>query len=468
MFDPVQNTLIPIMQPTDGVMVTDVVAAQPRPLQAVILDKVIGLDLDGTLVGEGVGVLNIKSVYDFDGTDTAQPNIATVADPAQRTAAQRTARFIRLEKAVSIPDDDDVLDLANAAFGATNYMREILGYAPIEPDGSVRIKVPANVAFQISVLDGNGQRISPVHRNWLQVRPGEELKCNGCHQPATAQNLRSHGRPNTFAPVYAGAGATGVPFKNTVATFSPNAGETMAETRSRTSCASDTPRCAAMNPSVDVKYTDVWTNPAVRAPDADVAYRYSDLTTPVPTSSSTGACTTTWVSTCRIVINYVAHIHPLWSLTRVSLAADGVTVLQDRTCTSCHSPRDAANAVRVPAGQLDLSDGPSDEEPLQLRAYRELLFTDNAQEVNMGALQDTLVPGPIDPATGQPTQVGVTVASSMSAGSARGSTRFFSRFAAGGSHEEFLTPAELRLLSEWLDIGAQYFNNPFDPTAPVN
>jgi hypothetical protein len=24
-----------------------------------------------------------------------------------------------------------------------------------------------------------------------------------------------------------------------------------------------------------------------------------------------------------------------------------------------------------------------------------------------------------------------------------------------------MTPAELRLLSEWVDIGAQYYNNPF-------
>jgi hypothetical protein len=49
---------------------------------------------------------------------------------------------------------------------------------------------------------------------------------------------------------------------------------------------------------------------------------------------------------------------------------------------------------------------------------------------------------------------------SLAAGSARGSTRFFSRFAAGGSHAGYLTPAELRLISEWVDIGAQYYNNP--------
>jgi len=27
---------------------------------------------------------------------------------------------------------------------------------------------------------------------------------------------------------------------------------------------------------------------------------------------------------------------------------------------------------------------------------------------------------------------------------------------------------ELKLVIEWLDIGAQYFNDPFDPTAPMN
>ena len=36
------------------------------------------------------------------------------------------------------------------------------------------------------------------------------------------------------------------------------------------------------------------------------------------------------------------------------------------------------------------------------------------------------------------------------------------------THAGYLSPAELRLLSEWLDIGAQYFNNPFDPAVPVN
>jgi hypothetical protein len=30
------------------------------------------------------------------------------------------------------------------------------------------------------------------------------------------------------------------------------------------------------------------------------------------------------------------------------------------------------------------------------------------------------------------------------------------------THQGLLSPAELRVLTEWIDIGAQYDNNPFD------
>jgi hypothetical protein len=85
----------------------------------------------------------------------------------------------------------------------------------------------------------------------------------------------------------------------------------------------------------------------------------------------------------------------------------------------------------------------------------------------MGAVQDTVVTT-TDPATGVVTTNTVGVPASLAAGNARGSTRFFTRFAAGGDHAGYLTAAELRLLSEWVDIGAQYFNNPFDPAVPLN
>jgi hypothetical protein len=54
----------------------------------------------------------------------------------------------------------------------------------------------------------------------------------------------------------------------------------------------------------------------------------------------------------------------------------------------------------------------------------------------------------------------------MSVNGARASNRFFNSFAQGGVHPDWLSPAELKLISEWLDIGGQYYNNPFE--APVN
>jgi hypothetical protein len=462
MYDTARRAFLPLMPPEAGRMITDIVVAQPRPAPVVILDRVPGVDVNADFVAEGVGVLDIKSVYDFAGVDTATPNIATVANPAQRTAAQRLARFVRLEKAVALPDDD-ILDIDGSAFGASNFMREILGYAMVEPDGSVRMKVPANVAFQISVLDGEGKRYTPVHRNWLQVRPGEVLSCNGCHV-RSAQNPRSHGRSGLFAAAY--AGATGGSFPGADPTLAPQAGETMAQTRARLTCQLAGPdKCRSMQPSVDVAFEDVWTTPAAsgRPKEPSFAWRYADLTTPSPTTAD---CATRWTPQCRITISYIRQVHQLWAAPRTATVA-GVPNTSV-VCTSCHSPVDAANAPRVPAGQLDLSDGPSEDDPDQFKAYRELLFTDNAQEVNMGALRDILVTTGVDPVTGLPQQQTVPVAPSALAGNARGSTRFFGRFGAGGTHAGYMSPAELRLLAEWLDIGAQYFNNPFDPAVPLD
>lgn len=456
-YDRAANTQLPVFAPEEGIVISDIVAGQPRTVPPIIFDQESTGTLDPDLVAEGAGLIDIRSVYDFDGSTGV--NISTLADPAQTTADQHPARFLRLEKAVSLPDRD-VRDFNNSAFGVSQGqgMREILGYVPVEPDGSVVAKVPANVPLALSVLDGNGRRITGRHQNWLQVRPGEVLRCNGCH----ASPGVSHGRQAAFVSAWAGATADGQPFPNTEAAFFADFGETMAQVKKRISCATD---CALITPSVDVVYDDIWTDPvaAGRAKDASFAWRYADLTTPLPTP---GNCIAGWSPRCRITINYEAHIHPLWAKPRVTLDVDGVTVLADDTCTTCHSPTDAAAAPRVPAGQLDLSDGPSDIDATHFKAYRELLSADNEQVVNGGALQDRLVQVGVDPVTGDPIFAPVGVNPPMNTVGALASGNFFDRFAVGGSHAGRLAPAELRLLSEWVDIGAQYYNDPFQ--APLN
>ena len=457
MYDPLTQTQQPIVIGAEGVIVSDIVAAQPRRPQMSIPDKLPGVDFDADLVAEEVGIINIRSVYDLDGV--ASVNIAAVANPVITAPANRPARFLRIEKAVAIPDEDTV-DLDDTAFGPNigQGMREVIGYAPIEPDGSVRVKVPANVALALSVLDGNARRITARHQNWIQVVPGQELTCNGCHVPAS--NL-SHGRSTAFNAAYAGAPSTGIAFPGSVGTFSPDAGETMAETRTRVSCQTD---CAALKPSVDVLYTDLWTDPALATPANAITYSYSNLTTLAPTNVN---CIQNWTARCRTIINYETHIHPLWKTPRLVLNGMGVQI-GDHTCaqSGCHAPVNAMNAAMVPAGQLDLSDGVSPDEADHFNSYQELLFADDRQILVGGAIVDEQVQIGVD-AMGNPILAPVSIAPPMTSAGARQS-RFFSCFDVGGtgcgalSHVGYMSTDELRIVAEWLDIGAQYYNNPFD------
>ena len=61
----------------------------------------------------------------------------------------------------------------------------------------------------------------------------------------------------------------------------------------------------------------------------------------------------------------------------------------------------------------------------------------------------------------------VLIASPASTFGAAASFDFFLRFEDPDDlHYHILSPAERRLIAEWLDVGAQYYNNPFD--APAN
>ena len=468
-YDPRDNTQQPIVVAEDGFVFTEVVSADPRPTPPVILDGIATYVDDPDLAADSAAVLKIRSVYDFDGGAIA--DIDSLANPAITTSADmRPARFVRIVKAVSIPDDD-FLDINNTAFGPIGAlgMKEIVGYGMVEPDGSVMIKVPANTALSVSVLDSNARRITTRHHNWMQLRPGQLLECNGCH---IAQSGLSHGRYDAFASAYPGAASVGEFNSGTVdALFVGTPGETMAEVRARITCASD--NCSSLEPSMDVEYADVWTDEVKsgRMADASFTYAYIDLTTPPPTNVN--CITQPWDSSCRIVINYEMHIHPLWEADRPILDLGGAPILDPitmqplRSCTGCHTSVDAAGADRVPDGQLELTGGPSIDEPDHFVSYRELLFTDFEQIIDgTGDLVDFMEVVGVD-ANGDPILAPVNVNPSMSAGGANASNRFFSRFDdTGDIHSGFLTDAEKRLIAEWLDVGAQYYNNPFD--APAN
>ncbi|WP_428819450.1 hypothetical protein [Microbulbifer sp. MCCC 1A16149] len=467
-YDYREGTQRPIIQPVEGQMISEAVTADTRPIAEFIPQPIPGIDIDRDLFDEGMAILDIRSVYDFDGV--AAVDIAALADPLQTTAAERPARFLRVVKAVGVPDRD-TLDFDRSAFGRSRaqLMREIIGYTPIQPDGSVRVKVPADMPLAISVVDANGRRIVGRHNNWLQFRAGEIRKCQGCH---SGDSEVPHGRTDKEPEsAWAGAPTSAAPFANTEPALTADMGETMAQLMAR----------VAGHPVLDgdLKFADLWTDPALREKDPSSELLTSDLPTPAPTSL---ACQSEWTADCRTVIHYPEHIQPIWDLPREITDAMG-NVIDDQTCTSCHSNRDAAGMAQVPPGQLDLSASQSGVNTNFSTSYVELIFDNPTQELRDGAVQNVLVQDTDDDgnllfetdedgelildADGNPIPVMVTVDIERIMDTAgANASRFFRVFEAGGVHAGALSAAELRLISEWLDIGAQYYNNPFD--APVN
>ena len=504
LYDMDVDTEKPIVLAQQGMVITEAITVQKRDLPPVILDKG-PVELDSNQLDANVGVVNIKSVYDiadesFDGcyfghcTSAAGINsVQDFADPGNATADQRPARFVRFIKPVSFPDPDDPTltdppDLADTAFGPQRIrgMREIVGYAAVEPDGSVKTRVPANLPLALEILDGEGRRIGPPHFNWFQVQPGDTLTCKGCHTHDSATPIPEiHARRDAgAASINRGLGsslqfvATLIP--GTATAYWGNPGQTMAEVRFD--------RFGLMVPpgiepqlSADLVYEDYWTDPAARAPDASYAYRYTDLDGSMP-SPANGFCGS-WGFNCRSIINYPQHIHALWQLDRgadlvtpeapdnppnndptntpfkFTVAGNGVG---DDTCIECHT---SISGTRLPYGQLDLTTDPAQDADEFFRAYRELLFTDTAQIFDGVAVVNNGAATAVRP--------------SMTANGARAS--YFIEKMTGtelddhsrnlfGSvdHSTMLSGAELKLISEWLDLGAQNYNDPFDPAAPQN
>ena len=153
--------------------------------------------------------------------------------------------------------------------------------------------------------------------------------------------------------------------------------------------------------------------------------------------------------------------------------ADGVG---DNTCISCHT---TVNGTRLPYGQLDLTTDPNQDPNDRLRSYQQMFNTRQGQFFNAGNM--SLEPFTVvnDPLVGPVPDPAAAIVPIMTSAGARAS--FFiekmtgteldagrSLPVGGVDHTVMLTDAELKLISEWIDLGAQNFNDPFDRAAPQN
>jgi len=459
MFNPKQQTWLNVASPPAGFMYTDPIALVARTEPKVVEPT----NLDTDLAKQKLGLLEVRSVYDTDGlgrmgdavlapVDTggacsepipkttptdANDTRAQVAhllrmkDPADSAYLCSPARFIRVIRAVAPPSGAIGL---RQAIGQTSFEpQQILGYAPIEPDGSFKLRVPADTPIGLAVVDAEG-RAFQTHTNWIQVRPGERRTCDGCHSPRRGGALNSGDVVDTVPAAWRAAMAG-----------ARLSGETMASTRTRLDP-------AALQLASDLLSQDLWadtTRPGVQARPS-VALRYTgnavaanDLATAVPQ---------------RGVINYPEHIQPLWSRDRGS-----------NTCTRCHGA----------GASLDLSGTFAGTG--RLLSYESLLVGAPVIDPATGLPVTRLVEG-VPEVVREPALVETGASEGEAVGLARRSRLMEilsgQTLMAGSetrtiyptpahNHSALLNPAEKRLVAEWIDLGGKYYNDPFDANAQV-
>jgi cytochrome c553 len=412
-----------------GKALVDPVALFPRALSdypSILpnkpVDPVLASEPNG-LGGQGMGVLGVRSVYHTDFLDImgdrvlvpglgesipkngGVPDLLAMKDPNNASYLSRPGYFARVTRALPTPPG-----ISRSAIGRTNFeMQEVMGYINVEPDGSTLAKVAADSALTITVLDKAG-RAFQTHTNWLQVRPGETRTCNGCHSPRRAESSIN------ISPI-AGSHANAI------------GAETMAETRARLNDE------VAPSLSSSIDFTEFWS----AGLETDFSLSLANIETPVPDNGR---------------IDYVNHIQPLWDKDRGA-----------NTCTSCHNNSLLADPI---------SAGLSLEGGLPGNGGHVISYTNLM--IGPFKLDENGVPLP--PVVSESGRVSFPRSRALvRVGSSRNSSRtshlvetiYNSTLRAGGSyslgvtdHSNMLSEDEKWLVSTWVDVGAQYTNEPYE------
>jgi hypothetical protein len=472
MYDPRAKTWLIVAAPPAGAMYTDPIALQPRPEPNVVEPTTV----DPVLAQQDLALIEVRSIYDTDGLNRMAEQMLTAADrpagcsvsipqtrpadpldtraqvadlarmknPADAAYLCAPARWVRAIRGVAPPSGSMGLRLA---IGETDFeQQQILGYAPVEPDGSFKLQVPADVPLALSIVDAEGRAIQ-THTNWIQVRPGERRTCDGCHSPRRGAALNAGAVVNNMPESLARALAA-----------QHQSGETLASLRTRLNP-------AALTLQADAVFTDVWADTSRAGVTAlpSLSMRYTgnpnaadDLATPAPVNG---------------VINYPEHIQPLWTRARGPAGA--------HTCVACHADPTKLDLRASIAGTG------------RMTSYEELLLGDpvigadgrpvvrvreGVPEVVRGAPLVETSSGAANSA-GQArksrlTEImwGQTLLAGAAARTAHPNPPATVTTGTGATavvttipdHGTLLNKAEKRLLAEWMDLGGQYYNNPFD------
>jgi len=461
MFDPTAQTFLPVAIPPAGFMYD-----HPVPIMATSEPAVQPpTSIDPVLAAQGLGVLDVQSVYDTDGLDrmgnsflsafdrangctagivqttpldpldtrASVADLVKIKDPANPAYQCAPVRFVRVLRAVAPPDGSTG---TRDAIGDTEFeMQQLIGYAPIEPDGSFKLIVPADTPIGVQAVDSQG-RAFQVHTNWIQVRPGERRTCDGCHSPRRGAALNSgsivNSVPSGWLPAMASA---------------HQSGDTMAATRTRVDP-------TALNYSADPVYTDVWADTSKAGVTArpSISIKYTGNANPADDLVAPE------VAPVNGILNYPDHIQPIWALSRGPGGAN--------TCLNCHTDPNGLDLSATTAGTG------------RLASYESLLIGTpmlNANGTPVTTIEDGVLviqrnPALVIPTGSEGDAVGMARKSRLTEimwgeslmADAASLAAHPNPPGTAPNHATMLSGAEKRLIAEWIDLGAKYYNDPFN------
>jgi len=142
----------------------DPIPFRPRPKPRIIPSMTRQAEEDKALVPDRPATVSVMNVYD---SDFEWPKGSKV------TALRIVQVFPKATPNANKP---------NIGLAAQSLARGVIGTVPVEKDGSAYFLAPVGVPFYFQALDAKGQAIQSMKSN-AYVHPGEQLACQGCHEP---------------------------------------------------------------------------------------------------------------------------------------------------------------------------------------------------------------------------------------------------------------------------------------------
>ena len=151
-----------------------VACLDPIPFRARLVPPVIPTMVEKADGPSPTGTVAVIDVYD---SDFEWPEGADV----------KALRIVQI-----FPKSTPSVDRPRIGKGDQSLARGVLGTVPVEPDGSAYFEMPANIAVYFQALDSRGLAIQSMKSDTF-VHPGEQLTCQGCHEPKRRTNRSENG-----------------------------------------------------------------------------------------------------------------------------------------------------------------------------------------------------------------------------------------------------------------------------------